>query len=267
MTPIGTNVGRRLQILTELLQHEADHGRGLGVVGLANAAGREKSQISRVLRTLVDAGLVERDPDSLEFVAGWRLLDLAGRAGQPLLLRRARPVCQRLATEVGERTHVAVAARHAVLTVESFAAIEPVQAMERVGQLHPYHSSATGQALLLDCPEEVLRERMASETPTFGGVSAPHTLAELQDVLAHVREVGFAVTEGEVDADPIMAAAPIRDAEGHVAAALAMSGPAARFRSRLPDLTPRLTSAAAAVSDALSAEGSSNAAKRLTEAI
>lgn len=252
MTAVQTNIGRRLQILTELLQYETEHGGGVGVVDLARASGREKSQISRGLKALLEAGLVERDARSLEFVTASRLLDLAGRAGQPLLLRRARPVCQRLASELGERTYLAVAAQQGVLTVETFAAVALVQAMVRVGQIQPYHCTAVGQVLSLDADEAELRELIGADPLPPDGPASPRTLAELRERLTAARAAGYVTIDRELDADLITAAAPIRDAESHVIAALAVSGPRSRMKPRLESVSRRLLAAAESVSAAMS---------------
>ena len=47
---------------------------------IAQLVGREKSQVSRALRTLDQAGLVERDEASREYRLGWRLFTLAAAA-------------------------------------------------------------------------------------------------------------------------------------------------------------------------------------------
>lgn len=253
MTVVRTNIGRRLQILTELLQHEADHGGGVGVVGLARVTGREKSQISRGLKALLEAGLVERDVNSLEFVTGSRLLDLAGRAGQPLLLRRARPVCQRLVSEIGERTYLAVASRQGVLTVETFAAVTAVQAMAWVGQIHPYHRTAAGHALLFDAAEANLRELQGADAETSAGPSDPQPLVEFRERVKRARAAGFATIDRELDADLMTAAAPVRDADGHIIAALTVSGPRGRLKPRLTRVARRLLAAAESISTAMTA--------------
>jgi IclR family KDG regulon transcriptional repressor len=230
-----------MQILAELLAHEAETGRGLGVVGLAVATGREKTQISRGLKMLLDAGLVERDPETLEYVNGLRILDLAGRAGQPLLLRRARPICQRLASEAGERVSLAVASRRGVLSVETFAAVAPVQAMDWVGQVLPW-STAAGRVLLMAADDESLEEYLSTD-----GVAADlqtSTVAVLHERLRPTWLAGYAITHGQPNAEPSAVAAPILDGEGLPVAAVVLAGPAERLAPRLT-VTARMVVAAA----------------------
>jgi IclR family transcriptional regulator, KDG regulon repressor len=248
---VHTHIGRRLQILEELLAHEAEYGRGLGVVGLAAATGREKTQISRGLKMLLEAGLVERDPESLEYVNGLRILDLAGRAGQPLLLRRARPICQQLASEANERVSLAVASRRGVLTVETFAAVAPVQAMDWVGQVLPW-STAAGRVLLMAADEESLEEYLSTD-----GLAADlqvSTVAALQERLRPTWRAGYAVTEGQPNAEPTTVAAPILNGDGLPVAAVVAAGPAERLEGRLMATAGMVIAAADAISRAMSGD-------------
>src|SRR3954449_2436045 len=82
-------LGRMIDILTALGEPESTRDGGLGVVRVAQLVGREKSQVSRALRTLADAGLVERDAATRAYRLGWRLFALAARVGDQRLLALA----------------------------------------------------------------------------------------------------------------------------------------------------------------------------------
>ncbi len=68
---------------------------GCGVTRIGEMLGREKSQVSRALKTLAEFGLVERNPDALSLPA--RLAHLRARqlAGERRLLDDARPRLRR----------------------------------------------------------------------------------------------------------------------------------------------------------------------------
>ena len=137
-----TNIGRRLELVAGLLDHEATTGRGMGVVSVAARVGREKSQISRGLAALANEGLVGRDRDSLEFSVGPALLVLAAQAGEPELVRSALPVLERLGAVTGERVDLAVLHDGQVLTIESIASSSTVQSVGWVGRRTPLHCTA-----------------------------------------------------------------------------------------------------------------------------
>jgi hypothetical protein len=63
------------------------------------AVGRERSQISRMLKSLVATGLVEQDPETRAYRLGWPVYALTARAGGQRLLRRDDTVLRALALE------------------------------------------------------------------------------------------------------------------------------------------------------------------------
>src|SRR3712207_5743341 len=108
---------KELAILIVLGREEAVEDGGLGVVRIAELIGREKSQVSRALRTLADSGFVDRDPLTLQYRLGWRFFALAARAGEQRLLSVAPPLLERLMKDLGETTHLSVLQGTEVLTV------------------------------------------------------------------------------------------------------------------------------------------------------
>ena len=123
---------------------------GLGVTRIAEMLGREKSQVSRTLKTLADFGLVDRDPDTLAYRLGWRIYALASLAGERRLLDDARPVLRRLVDEFEERAFLSVLQGPDTLTILSESSDYAVQAIGWVGRVTPAYCTSVGQALLLD---------------------------------------------------------------------------------------------------------------------
>ena len=90
-----TSIRRSLEVLLSLGSEPAIESGGLGVTRIADLLGREKSQVSRTLKTLATFGLVDRDPDTLAYRLGWRIYALASLAGDRRLLDLARPILKR----------------------------------------------------------------------------------------------------------------------------------------------------------------------------
>src|SRR3712207_9368704 len=88
----ASSLAKGLALLTALGSDEALAGGGLSVVRIAALTGRDKSQVSRVLRVLADCRFVERDPDTLKYTLSWELFALAARAGDQRLLSAAPPL-------------------------------------------------------------------------------------------------------------------------------------------------------------------------------
>ena len=197
-----TNVGRRLEILTAVLRHEAEQGDGLGVVDVADAIGREKSQVSRGLRYLAAAELAQRDDDTLKFETGASLLRAASRGGDPALLQIAFAVLEELAATTGERAHLSVLCGREVLTVATVSPSSSVQAVGWVGRTTPAHCTASGEALLSDHDADALRALLGPGPLPAAGPAAPRTLDELVRRVSRVKEQRVSVVRRRARVGP-----------------------------------------------------------------
>jgi len=61
----ASTLQRAIAILVTLGSDAVTRRDSVGVVEIARLVGREKSQVSRALKALADAGLVDRDPETL----------------------------------------------------------------------------------------------------------------------------------------------------------------------------------------------------------
>jgi IclR family KDG regulon transcriptional repressor len=225
-------LGRALDILDLLGGDEAAANGGLGVVRIAGLLGREKSQVSRTLRTLSARGFVDRDPDTREYRLGWRLYGLAARTGRSRLLALSPPLLRRLVADLGETAHLSVLDGSEVLTLVSERSPRVVQASDWDGLRVPADCTSAGRALLLDRGDAVLPD-------------------ELRRPLARARELGYATVDGEFEPGLVGAAAPVRDFRGHIVAALNVSGPKFRLGERLDQAGREVRRAAGELSSRL----------------
>lgn len=197
-------MGRALDVLLTLGADEAADNGGLGVVRVAELLDRDKSQVSRTLKTLAEHGFVDRDPDTLEYRLGWQLYTLAARTGRSRLLVLAPPYLRRLVDELGETAHLSVLEGDEVLTLLSERSPRLLQASDWSGHRVPARGTSSGRALLLDT-----------------GRASP------------ARRLGYAAVDGEFEPGLVGAAAPVRDFRGRIVAALNVSGPKFRLGERL----------------------------------
>jgi len=215
-------VGRALDVLLALGDDEAAERGGLGVVRMAELLGREKSQVSRTLKTLAEHGFVDRNPDTLEYRLGWQVYTLAARTGRSRLLALAPAHLRRLVDDLGETAHLSVLEGDQVLTLLSERSPRLVQASDWSGHRVPADCTSSGRALLLD-----------------GDPSSP----------AH--ELGYAAVDGEFEPGLVGAAAPVRDFRGRIVAALNVSGPKFRLGETLDAAGVEVRRAASELSEQL----------------
>jgi IclR family transcriptional regulator, KDG regulon repressor len=223
-----TSLGRGLDILLALGAPDATQNGGLGVVRIAERVGREKTQVSRALKTLARYGLVDRDPETLGYRLGWRLFALAAQAGQQRLVEEAGPICEELVARLGETAHLSVLDGAEVVTMMSKLSPSAVHASDWSGHSTPAYCTAAGRALLLDHSEALVAELFPSRRLPPQGPRSPRTVAEVWRRVVRARKAGFALSDEEFESGLVSVAAPVRDFRGRIVAALNVSGP--KFR-------------------------------------
>jgi IclR family KDG regulon transcriptional repressor len=242
----GATLGRALDILDLLGGEEAAANGGLGVMRIADLLGREKSQVSRALKTLSARGFVDRDPETREYRLGWRFYGLAARTGRSRLTVLAPPLLRELVAGLGETAHLSVLEGAEVLTLLSVPSPRLLQASDWSGQRVPAHCTSAGRALLLDEDRDALHGR-------FSGLRTRREIDALERHLARAREAGYAMVDGDFEPGLVGVAAPVRDFRGVIVAALNVSGPGFRFWDRIEAAGPVVARAADELSDRLGA--------------
>lgn len=227
------NVSRAAAALLALGSRESTERQGLGVVRLAELTGGDKGQVSRLLTTLTERGLVERDPQTRLYRLGWQLFALAARAGDQRLLVLAAPLLAALVERVGERASLSVLQGAEVLTVSSVAPPRAVQAIGWVGRTVPAYCTSSGRALLLDHTKADVEALFAGHRFESWGSGGPTDAASLHRRVASSRSLGYTVVAGEFEPDLVATAAPVRDAHARICAAVNVSAPG--FRYSAPD--------------------------------
>lgn len=224
----STSLHRAIAILEVLGSRDGTAGQGIGVVQIARMVNREKSQVSRMLKTLAEAGLVIRDPDSLRYRLGWRLFALAASAADQHLLALAPPVLRQLVARVGERAHLSVLEGKNVLTLLSESPARAIETTGWVGRTTPLHCTSSGRALLFDRTDAEIRDLLNGTDLTADGPNAPRDVEELLARLRADRRRGYVLAVDEFESGLVATAAPVRDFCGRTLAALNISAP--KFR-------------------------------------
>ncbi|WP_435260550.1 IclR family transcriptional regulator [Streptomyces sp. 1222.5] len=234
----GHGLRRDIELLDALASDEAQNAGGLGVVRLAQLVGREKTQISRALKALAADGIVERDPDTLEYRLGWRLFSLVARTSENRLVRTAEPVMRALSADLEETSHLCVLREREVLTILSVSG-HSFRVHDWEGRGASASRTSAGRVLLADATPDELYVRFG----TAGEMPVP----ELWALIQVAKQEGFARVNEEFERGLVGVSAPIRDFRGRVAAAINISAPKYRLGDRLDEAGCAAAAAAARV--------------------
>ncbi len=229
------------------LEHISEAGE-LGVSELGRRLGVHKATASRLVATLAERGLLERDPATEKYRLGFGLIRLAGAAMAELeIVRVARPLLEELADRTRETVNLGVLSGDSVVYVDQVSGSRSVVSVNWVGRRTPLHCTSNGKVLLAWMDPGRRRGLLRHLQPfTDRTITDPGLLEEQ---LEQVRRRGYAQTLEELEEGLNAVAAPVRQADGAVVAALSVSGPA--FRLRPIDL-PRVARHTMEIADAIS---------------
>jgi IclR family transcriptional regulator, acetate operon repressor len=246
---------QRVFAVLEALADQSPERRGMPVSEIARAVGRERSQISRMLKQLAALGVVEQDPVTRSYRLGWQMYALAARSGDHRLLVLARPVLADLATRSREVALLSVLRGGEVLTVLRQDSPRLVQAGGWVGLSSPLHVTAAGRILLSEFSDRQIGDLVRAELGRGEfGARAPATVEEVLDRCHSERRQGLAVAVDELEDGFSSVAAPVRDADGVIIATVNISGPTSRVSGRLPSVARYIREAAEHLTQALRRE-------------
>ncbi|BBH15792.1 IclR family transcriptional regulator [Nocardioides baekrokdamisoli] len=240
------SVDRAMTILA-ILARNGDSG----VTEVAAELGVHKSTAFRLLATLETHRMVEQVGERGLYRLGAGNLRLAGATTARLdVVTEARDVCRQLATTTGETVNLAVFADTAALYVDQVAGTSALQSHNWVGQRIPLHATSNGKVLLSEMSEDAVRLAVRELPQLTEKTITSHE--RLTEELAHVRQVGYALANNELEIGLSAVAAPIRNVRGDVIASLSVSGPSFRLTDeRIAGVIPDLLAAATEVSHRL----------------
>jgi len=229
-TETGVNGGRvqSVQRAAALLEAIADAAEPLTAPDLAKRCGLNRSTAWRILATLEDEGLVDRDPSTNRYSIGHAVARLAA-AGADALPRLARPQLEDLSRRTGETVSLAVPKGLQLVYVDQVQAPH-VMAADWLGRAVPLHATSTGKALLAWLPEEELEAALAQPLASFTETTITDP-AKLREELQHVRRRGYAISRGELEAALWGASAPVLDRRERPIAVVSVWGAEGRLRA------------------------------------
>ncbi|MDQ7849981.1 MAG: IclR family transcriptional regulator [Armatimonadota bacterium] len=189
---------------------------------LSRELGWHKAVVHKILLTLQDGRLLQRDPSSRRYRLGPGIMELAGvfQSEEPLI-REGTPLLRDLMRRSGHTAAMAVLDGMEVLYIAAIEGAEGLKMTARVGDRRPAHATASGKVLLADLPPDVLDRLISHPLPAL----TPHTIVDPQRLRQHleaVRLAGYALNVEERIAGMVGVAAPVRDHHGTTVAAVSV---------------------------------------------
>lgn len=215
-------LGTGLRILLEFMSERPDFSVG----ELSARTGLHKSQISKVLATYREHGLLAQDPVTRRYSVGIRAFALGSRfVSSHRLSREALPVLRALVDGTGLSARLSVVDGAEPLYLLGVEGRLSTDAGWRAGTRLPPHASAAGKILVAYLDPPVLERLLAEKgMPRF----TPRTITDprvLRRQLEEARRRGFAVAHGELIPAMGVVAVPVYGEAQQVIGALSLAYP------------------------------------------
>src|SRR5262249_28229575 len=154
---------------------------------------------------------------------GHVLLRIAATSEPDALIRRARPVLERLAAATGETVGLALARRGGLVYVDQ---VEPPQVLAPnwLRRHVPPHPAASGKAFRAWLPAAGRAALLPPRLERYTGATLTDRAA-LDAELESVRRAGFAVSRGELEDELDGASAPVLGPQARPLAVVSVWGP------------------------------------------
>jgi IclR family acetate operon transcriptional repressor len=222
----STAAERTLRVLRAI----AAAGNAISLAELSTSLDLPKATVHRICAGLLQSGFLSRDPDERNFVVGPALRTLALDTLNHDSTRGLRhEVLSALVDQVGETCNFTTLDRGSVLYLDRVEAPWPWRLTLEVGTHVPMHCTASGKLFLALMPASQ-RETFLKHLPLTRLTHATRTTVEaLRSECDRIARAGYSIDEEEFVQGLTAIAVPVRDAEGHVRAALAAHAPSSRM--------------------------------------
>lgn len=219
-------VERAIIILTKL-----SDGHNRSLTELSEELGLSQTTTFRLLATLAMYSLVERDPHTGKYRIGLTCLKFAHTYYEGNDLRNvALSELEQLRDDTGETVHLGVLEKLQVIYLEKLPGHHAIGLMSsRVGGSSPAYCTGLGKAMLAYVDPKQVKDYFEKHGLRRYTVATIQNVPELLVNLERIRGLGFALDNGEHEAEVRCVASPIFDRAGQVIGAISVSGPAGRL--------------------------------------
>jgi len=207
-----------------------------------------RTSVFRLLNTFKDLGYVEQKPikGTDHWGLGLKLLILTNSKHSRLDVRReVRGILEELAEKTDEFVQLGVLYQRKVMYIDHVKRPKPLAMYAELGSRLPINISAAGMVLAAALKEKELDRLLNEQTFPKNTPKTPTDPNELRKILRKVARQGFAVDDQQYAIGIRCIAAPILDHNGHVIAAINVTGSLSTITDeRIPVLVRQVKAAA-----------------------
>lgn len=219
---------------SKIMDYFIKRGKPVTISELNNKINLYTSTIHRILDTLNYINYVDKNSDNVTYQLGIKSLELGmAKLSQLDIVKEAMPYIKQLSETINENVYLGVLYEGTVFYEAKMECSKPVKVVTHVGARAPFNCTALGKVLISFLPKNE-RERIYKKVGLIK--STKNSIIDKESFEKEVKKVktrGYALDNEEYEIDVSCIAAPVYNHRGQVIAALSISGPSYRFKTKI----------------------------------
>ena len=246
-------VRKALDILEVFLNDEDE----LGIGTVARLTKLNISTAHRLASIMLKKGYLSQPVNRGKYSLGLKLLEFTGAIKKKIEVRDvALPFMEKLNKKINESVNLAILDANEAVYIEQIETTHYLRTYIEVGHRVPLHASGAGKILLASMTEEEVKQFHKDKGLPSYTENTIRNFSKLKKELSKIRREGVAIDNEERELGVRCVAAPVRDGNGNVVAAISVSGPTARLNDkRLGEVESLLKDCALKSSQAMGYKG------------
>ncbi len=234
------SIGRAVALLRLVVEARSN---GLGLTELAQRAGLTKPTVRRILKALIETGLVEQDYESRRYFIGPETYVIGAMGSERFGIHKlSLASLSRLADQSGDVAFLSVRRGDHHVCLHREEGVFPIRThVLHAGDRNPLGLGAAGLAILSALDDAETAAILERNQAILEARCSSADLAQIPILLAEARQRGFAINPGLVMQGSWGIGVPVRDPQGEVVGALSVAAIETRLqRERQDTLGPLL---------------------------
>lgn len=223
----------------QVMEVLADNGE-MGLMELSAMLGLHKSTVHRLLMSLIYMGYAKQDETTQKYMLSYKVVNMASKVlDRTDVLQVAKPYMERLSDLSGETVHLVQREENNILYIYKIEAkVGTIRMVSHVGMVHPMYCSGVGKAIMATLSEDEVKQIWNESIIEKKTDKTITDFARMQEVLAEVRENGYALDDEENEKGVRCIAACLYGHQKEVKYAFSISGPTSRMtKERVKELS------------------------------
>lgn len=223
----------------QVMEVLADNGE-MGLMELSAMLGLHKSTVHRLLMSLIYMGYAKQNETTQKYMLSYKVVNMASKVlDRTDVLQVAKPYMERLSDLSGETVHLVQREENNILYIYKIEAkVGTIRMVSHVGMVHPMYCSGVGKAIMATLSEDEVKQIWNESIIEKKTDKTITDFARMQEVLAEVRENGYALDDEENEKGVRCIAACLYGHQKEVKYAFSISGPTSRMtKERVKELS------------------------------